>query len=235
MELQTSIYNSNKRYSVKDKENIKREIGKLEHYELLEVLKILKEGTDKISENKNGTFINLKNLDDSILEKIEIFIEFCKTNRERLEKDNPFKNIKRQYSPSRPLPSYINEPTIKIKETNLNYKEFIIDLKENNEQVLKLKERIKNHNGKYLKVDNSMDKMKYPNLKQNKLYLTGVKARLFKKCREINRETYRSNETTEKEPEYKPTDYNINDNDDEDDGNEDLEELEMDEEPNIED
>ncbi len=82
-----------------------------------------------------------------------------------------------------------------------------------------------------------MDKVKYPNLKQNKLYLTGVKARLFKKCREINRETYRTNETTEKEPDEKQTDYTNNDNEDDEENNEDLDldELEMDEETNIED
>lgn len=227
-----------KRYTVKDKENIKREIGKLEHYELIEILKILKESTDKLSENKNGTFINLKNLDDSVLERIEKFIEFCKMNKERLEKDNPFKNIKRQYSPSRPMPFNNSEVIVNIKDSNLNLKEYIIDLKVENEHAQKLKERIKNHNGKYQKIDNSMERVKYPSLKQNKLYLTGVKARLFKKCREINRETYRTNDTTEKEPDYKPTDYNTNDNEeDEDETNEDLdlEDLEMSEEANIED
>jgi hypothetical protein len=235
MEVNISI--SNRKYSTKEKENIKKEIAKLEHYELCEVLKILRESTDKITENKNGTFINLKNLDDETLDRIDRFIEFCKLNKERLEKDNPFKNIKRQYSPSRPLPNFLNETNIKIKESNIALKEHIISLNDDNEYVNKLKERIKNHNGKYINVDNSMDKIKYPNLKQNKLYLTGVKARLFKKCREINRETYRSNETTEKEPDDKQTDYNNNENDEDEEGNEELELDEMDEleESNIED
>jgi len=237
MEIQTSNTVNSKKYTNKDKENLKKEISKLEHYELCEVLKILKEHTDKLSENKNGTFINLKNLDDIVIEKIEQFVNFCKINKERLDNENPFKNIKRQFSPTRTITNNFNEHNAKIKESNISFKEHIITLKEENEIVQKLKDRIKHHNGKYINIDTSMEKMKYPNLKQNKLYLTGVKARLYKKCREINRETYRANETTDKEPDEKPTDYTNNDNEDDDENNEelDLDELEMDEETNIED
>ena len=77
---------SKKTIDMKTKEKLKKEIGKLHYNEHCEIFNIIRQDTDKISENKNGVFINLKYVNDNTINKIQEFIDFCKKNKNLLKK-----------------------------------------------------------------------------------------------------------------------------------------------------
>jgi hypothetical protein len=56
--------------------NIKDNIGKLSNNEILEIFKIVNDNNTKYTRNNNGIFINLKWMDEEILNKINDYISF---------------------------------------------------------------------------------------------------------------------------------------------------------------
>jgi len=119
-------------FSKRQKLNIKKDIEKLEYNEHCELFKIIMEGTDKVTINNGGVFLNMKNLNDQTLVKIQKFIEFTKENKKLLNAPRllPISNIETQ----------INQDN---KMTDNQYNNFSydiltsekenIDAKENNE------------------------------------------------------------------------------------------------------
>ena len=82
----------------------------------VEILKLLiSEESIVISENNNGTFVNLSNLDIKIINKLEKFIEYVKTQQSQLSHiENEKINIKNEFFNKTPQ-------TIKIiKKDNIN-------------------------------------------------------------------------------------------------------------------
>ena len=72
--------------TIEYKRELKREIEKLRKDEHLEIFKIIKTETNSYTENNNGIFINLKNLDTPVLFKIGNFVKYCKENVEKFYK-----------------------------------------------------------------------------------------------------------------------------------------------------
>ena len=67
-------------------QNIKKSIEEMNISYQKEILKILnKEDSVIISENNNGTFINLSNLNDIILQKLEKYIEYVNNQQHILK------------------------------------------------------------------------------------------------------------------------------------------------------
>ena len=67
--------------------NLKDNIEKMSKYHQLEILRILNNMPNvRINENNNGTFINLTELDDEILEPLEAFVEYVNEQKVHLEK-----------------------------------------------------------------------------------------------------------------------------------------------------
>ena len=64
--------------------NIKELIENMEIINQKEVLKILKESNVNISENNNGSFINLSNLDKEVLDKIQNYIDYFNKQQKNL-------------------------------------------------------------------------------------------------------------------------------------------------------
>ena len=64
--------------------NIKELIESMEIINQKEVLKILKDNDVNISENNNGSFINLSNLDKEVLDKIKNYIEYFNNQQKNL-------------------------------------------------------------------------------------------------------------------------------------------------------
>ena len=64
--------------------NIKELIESMEIVNQKEVLKILKDNSVNISENNNGSFINLSNLDKEVLVKLTNYIEYFKKQQKNL-------------------------------------------------------------------------------------------------------------------------------------------------------
>lgn len=71
--------------SVSNIKNLRESISYLHETEHIEIFKLIKQDTDKYSENKNGIFINLSKLNYSTLKKIQDFVNFCIDNKRLLE------------------------------------------------------------------------------------------------------------------------------------------------------
>lgn len=66
-----------------DRIRLRDDIEKLDKNNHLEILKILKKNNVKFSENKNGSFINLNYVNDSILNEIDNYINYVR-NQENI-------------------------------------------------------------------------------------------------------------------------------------------------------
>ena len=60
--------------------NLRDEISGLEDFQQIEILKIVDKNDVKYSQNNNGIFLNMKNLDPHCLKEIYEFLEFIKIN-----------------------------------------------------------------------------------------------------------------------------------------------------------
>ena len=67
--------------SLKKKEQLKKDISKLGYNEHCEIFNIIRKDTDKMSENNNGIFINLKYVKDETIIKVQNFVTYCKNNK----------------------------------------------------------------------------------------------------------------------------------------------------------
>jgi len=199
--------------SMKQKEQLKKKINKLHYNEQCEIFNIIRKDTDKISENNNGIFINLKYLRDETITKLSEFVEYCDNNKLVMKVDeekyrseilnnvntkntyNLEKNISSDISSNKSNDSDIEEDLYE------GYQSYIIE----NEQYFK---NIKNKDSKItdkfsfrtyidkLSVssqkafnENTEKKNPIPILKTKKIKFTGVKGRIMNRCRNINRNT----------------------------------------------
>ena len=73
---------------------LKSKIENIDKEKHIEIFKILKEHEVPFSENKNGIFVNLSELSDVIIEKIETYIVYIKKQEEEF---NIIEKQKEQY------------------------------------------------------------------------------------------------------------------------------------------
>jgi hypothetical protein len=64
---------------------LKRDISTLDKTEQLEILKIIKSSGNKLTENKNGIFINLSYVSPESIQEIQKFVHYSIENKSRLE------------------------------------------------------------------------------------------------------------------------------------------------------
>jgi len=72
--------------------NIRDNISKLSINEMLEIFKIINSNNTKYTKNNNGIFINLKWIDEDILNKINDYIEFSLKSQNEMTKYEIIKN-----------------------------------------------------------------------------------------------------------------------------------------------
>ena len=72
--------------------NIKDNIGKLSNNEILEIFKIVNDNNTKYTRNNNGIFINLKWMNEDILNKINDYIAFSIKSQNEMIKYEEIKN-----------------------------------------------------------------------------------------------------------------------------------------------
>ena len=116
--------------SSKEKKDLVDEIRLLSKHEHLEIFKIIKNGTNKYTENNNGIFVNLSLLDNEIIENIRNFVMFCKQNKKNLELEeesiNTEKNkIFRKQNYELNKPSEISEKQESNEESESDKEEMI--------------------------------------------------------------------------------------------------------------
>ena len=67
------------------RKRIFEEVKRFNRTELEELYKLLRRGSEEISENRNGMFFDLLSVKDDTLSKIDELIGFCKENRASFE------------------------------------------------------------------------------------------------------------------------------------------------------
>lgn len=188
--------NMESKLSKREKELIKKDISKLEYNELMEVYKLIKHSTDKISKNKNGIFINLKYVPDDTLSEVRKFIKFRKEHKELLDnyetsdKTIDKNNEKHNDKPIEDIDSVqintnnIMNNTLQIDETKEQpsidekfcFQSFVEKLSINSHKLFP------SEYNSSLKTNNKI--IQQPITTKNKF--SGVKSRLLKKCRDIH-------------------------------------------------
>jgi len=223
------MINKINKISVKEKEQLRKDIVKLGYNEHCEIFNIIRLYTDKISENNNGIFINLKYLKDDTIRKVQEFVKYCqkntikKTNISSNEINNKIKSDEINNDEIDEIKSdEINSDEIdeiNSDDKNLNQSLYNDDTNENLFEGYTsycLNSNMTNNADKFI-FKNYMDKLTVnsrkqfdknnlvsinkhiksnkkngPNIKTTRLKLAGVKARIMKKCRLINRHSYNS-------------------------------------------
>ncbi len=72
--------------SVGDLENIRKNIDRMSKFHHVEILKLLKQYQVVLNENNYGTFVNMSELDDSIIDRIVHYIEY--TDEQEVQLNN---------------------------------------------------------------------------------------------------------------------------------------------------
>ena len=171
--------------TIEYKKELKREIEKLRTDEHLEIFKIIKTDKNNYTENNNGIFINLKNLDVLTLHKIGNFVKYCKENVEKFYK---YEDLKKNI-----LDEVETEKNNQEKKNiDIDYNNYIIE--ENNDLEDKLMNDIKNISSKKTDItedDNKseIETFKYPKIINKNPKLYGVGSRLIKKCKSMDSQT----------------------------------------------
>lgn len=185
---------STKKNNSKSRELLKKELANLSYTQLCEVFNIIRVDTDKFTENNNGVFINLKFINDDTIRKVWDFIEFSKNNviDDRLG-NNKEKNIYRS--------NHVSDSFTMAKEDIQLELNRIKNIKNENFSFQNFLDRLSSNNLKNFPNDGS-DKIHYPSLKTIKYKFEGTKARLLKKCKDANNNSFESNFTNSLEINY---------------------------------
>tara|TARA_B100001741_G_C16525783_1_gene587014 strand:+ start:275 stop:1048 length:774 start_codon:yes stop_codon:yes gene_type:complete len=168
------------------KKFLQKEIPKLNKNEYHEIFNIIKQNADaKYSENSRGVYINLKFLDILTIEKIINFIKYTKMQKNKLEK--PESNKKNSLKDTN---SDSSDNSTRITLTKDTIEKELLRLKEKKNENFVFQnflDKLSISNIKQFSKDEEGEKMVFPQLKHSKINLDGVKARLMKKCRDVNK------------------------------------------------
>lgn len=93
----TSVPNSTKQ-AYETKKTLLEELKLLSKEEYEEVFRIIKRGNVDYTENSNGVFFDLAHCSDDVCEKLEKFLELCKTQRKSEEQRTQELEVLRQES-----------------------------------------------------------------------------------------------------------------------------------------
>lgn len=161
--------------------DLKKLINELHENEHIEIFKIIKNDTDKFTENRNGIFINMSNLQSSTLIKLRNFVNFCNENKKSFQHNkDKMETIKNMVS----------------EENNDNYSN-VEDESNDNEIEIEYKNIVSEQYYNYTKnpeinlndIENSLLKESIniisndQVIKKKKKY-TGVKGRIMKRSRD---------------------------------------------------
>ena len=169
------------------KKFLQKEIPKLNKNECHEIFNIIKQNSDaKYSENSRGVYINIKFLDIDTLEKIISFINYTKEQKNKLgEQDFEPKNMNND-SLSRDI-----DNSNRITHTKDSIQKELLRLKEKKNENFVFQnflDKLSISNIKqFTKTESGENRLTFPQLKHSKIQLEGVKARLMKKCRDVNK------------------------------------------------
>jgi hypothetical protein len=157
------------------------EISKnLSQLEYLEIFNIIEEDNCQYSENKNGIFINLNNVNENTIDKIFNFINFIKHKKEDLIKhEEVINNAKKNITD-------INKNNEKNINTNINND--LYDTKESYDDydISENESVINSNNYLIFSSDEDDDIENKISLKKKKIKYSGKKAKMIKSIKDGN-------------------------------------------------
>lgn len=83
-EINTENVSSLKDFSIDEIRELRESIELLDEESHNEIFKIIKKNNILFSENKNGVFVNLTEIDNSIINEIKKYVEYIKTQENEL-------------------------------------------------------------------------------------------------------------------------------------------------------
>jgi hypothetical protein len=147
-------------------------VSNLTPTEYMEIFNIFIEDKCQYSENLNGVFINLNNVTEETIDKINSFINFIKDkNNDLITRDETIKNLKDNYIKE---DDTIDNFVVEINRTNENKNE-TIEYEDNNYEQNKIKAE------SYLDLSSDEDENleNKLSLKKKKVKQTGKKAKII--------------------------------------------------------
>ena len=158
----------------KEINELKNNISQLNKTQQIEVFKIIS-STGKYSENSNGVFVNLSNLSDEILWKLDKLVNYSLKNNKNFDEEQKERIIFEQEQ----LQYDTTEENIVIKSNN----EFNIESDLSHENIL---------NTSLTDVESQIlqEEFNIYNelvLSQNKPKYSGIEARILKKCKDMSK------------------------------------------------
>ena len=229
--MNTPIDN-NEMDDIKFLRKLQENVAKLDKLEQYEIFKIIKTYNNKLTENKNGIFINLSSLDKSCIHKIHNFIRYSLDNKKRLDNmevlsqklfknsilNNEYKNFDVSQNNNENLPnlkskndknkdkikdieSYNNKMSedqvilnLDLHEDNINLeREYSLYQQNIESDDLSLSGIINSYKKEKIDTDDKSDKDDFRTIDKDdtffnkKIKFTGKLGRLFKKCKENNK------------------------------------------------
>lgn len=168
--------NNSENFFLKKKKLIET-VKNLSNLEYLEIFNIFKEDNCQYSENSNGVFINLQNINENTIDKIFNFINYIKQKKEELSKyetliDTAKKNIGN-------VKKEINNNIIQQKEKYIDYNYY-----DNNSENDDNDENIENDNILLISSDEDEDIENKICLKKKKIKYVGKKAKIIKSIKD---------------------------------------------------
>lgn len=155
----------------------------LTNNELLHVVKIIKQYNIKYTENNNGIFINLSNIDNHIVSKLYHYINLCYNHHKENEvRTNQINKLTEEILKC----SITNENNqVKLQNKGINQNQDKLEDIKNNKNLNSLEKAIMRQNiaNSY---NNEYTNSHLENYKKSQKY-TGIRARLFKTCKEISK------------------------------------------------
>tara|TARA_B100000965_G_scaffold59996_1_gene46028 strand:+ start:743 stop:1123 length:381 start_codon:yes stop_codon:yes gene_type:complete len=87
-----NVIENNSKIHFEELDKLRKKIELLPNIHHIEIAKILKNNNIKLTENNNGIFINLNNIDLKIIEEIKEYIIFIKSQEELIDIDESKKH-----------------------------------------------------------------------------------------------------------------------------------------------
>ena len=80
-----------KKKSLDEIEKLKKDIEQMPKVNHVEVLRMFKQNKIQLNENQNGVFINMTELDDAIIEKLQQYVEYVISQHKELSQQEKVK------------------------------------------------------------------------------------------------------------------------------------------------
>lgn len=180
MEVQRKI-------SLKKKEQLKKDISNLGYNEHCEIYNIIRKDTDKISENSNGIFINLKFIKDETLVRVEDFVHYCKNNKNSSQNSENMDALDSHASKSHNFKAKLEHSLLSDENLLTGFHNFEHSIFKNAKlNLLHLLDEPKSP----VSTSTAPVPKKLVLPRSKKFKLNGVRERILKKCRNINRDLF---------------------------------------------